>query len=166
MEIDRSAWAVYRPGPISAWNFTGVDTPPIDAVYQKYFDRRTGETANVAAQATLLDPGHRSIYPELVRRGWGLNFQRSMPGLPCPAGWREPDSALARAEGWCQRAEDTFTPVFYSPLGKAGRTKTYYEGYAPRSWEVGIPFKSNYGFVMRKPKAGRPGFSENYLLAE
>lgn len=165
MQFNRSAWDLYpssHGNPIDL-NFAGNYIDPLYAPYHPYWDPRTGEYGNASQQDTLLNPDRRSIYPGLVRKGWGLSYQKQFSYDPCAPGWISAKNPDGRDSGWCKRQPSYITPIFYSPLGPADKKQQYGEGYAPRQWEVGVPYKSNYGLVVRKPMYGKPGFSENFI---
>jgi len=66
------------------------------------------------------------VHPELVRRGWGLDFQLMHPDKdPCPRGW------IKGEDGWCFSEEPEFEGTFYTERAHVPRYQ-YWNGYAPR----------------------------------
>ena len=63
-----------------------------------------------------------SIYPEHVRKGWGLKFQKKHSWYPCPYGYTDMGDGFCTPK--CLEAE----PVFYTDKGYVVKN-TYFDGY-------------------------------------
>lgn len=68
-----------------------------------------------------------SVNPALVRKCWGLDFQKMHPDKDrfCPVGWT-PDK-----DGWCVSSEPEFEGTFYTDKQFAPKYQ-YWDSYAPR----------------------------------
>ena len=105
-------------------------------------------------------PNLDAVYPEIVRKGQGLSFQRMFSTDPCPPGF------IPQGLNWCVRDADDFEPVFY--------TDAYYgkRGYYPRTESyVSQRWRSTYSadtlpFVQQsawsRNAGGRQGLQQNY----
>ena len=67
------------------------------------------------------------VNENLVRKGWGLDFQMLEPGYNmCPEGWTKDAST-----GWCTTNEPEFSGTFYSQNAWVPKYQ-YFDGYAPQ----------------------------------
>jgi hypothetical protein len=105
-------------------------------------------------------PNLDAVYPEIVRKGQGLSFQRMFSTDPCPPGY------IRQGLNWCVRDADDFEPVFYTDAyyGKRG----YYpptESYVSQRWrstysDDTLPFLQQTAWS--RNAGGRQGLQQNY----
>lgn len=89
---------------LPVWNYYPRDDSLfIDPLYAPYVRRNIQASDGVfPVNTTERQGGYLFVRPELVRKGWSLDFQRKHAHFPCPSGY------LEGSAGWCIKSEADF----------------------------------------------------------
>ena len=114
MDVNLPVWKYYDQGFVD----------PLYVPYQRTPVTRYGQTCEVN---TWKNQGcSELVHPELVRSGWGLDFQRMHADKdPCPHGWEK------GAEGMCHAEEPEFEGTLYTDRAHVPKYQ-YWNGYTSR----------------------------------
>lgn len=143
---------------LPVWKYYEKDF--VDPLYAPYEKRkvlsksRFGKDCYVdMAKGKSLDFPKESVYPDLQRKGWGLNFQRKFSFFPCPRGFNKGH------DNWCIQQEPHQEYLFYTNR-RYPNPKDYFPEpfqYQGRSW------RSNYGYCQTTSKYAGVNVSDSYL---
>jgi len=122
MEVNLPVWKYYDSGFVD----------PLYVPYQrkpvKSYEPVSGEP-QICPTNTWVNQGYADglVHPELVREGWGLDFQLMHPDKdPCPHGW------IKGQNGMCHAEEPEFQGTLYTDRAHVPKYQ-YWGGYAPKN---------------------------------
>lgn len=123
MEYNQSVWAYYPAN----------NQPYTDPLYAPYTRKLVpitgadGETQLCPVNTYKPQGSCGMTHPELVRKGWGMGFQRMHPDKdPCPPGF------TPGVDGWCTAEKPEFEGTFYTDKAFVAKYQ-YWDGYAPKN---------------------------------
>ncbi len=115
---------------LPVWNYYPRDDQSfMDPLYVPYIRTLVKTPGGLCGVNTWAKQGYADgfVHPELVRKGWGLGFQRMHPDkdLSCPEGW------TSGKDGWCAENEPEFQGTFYTDKAFVPKYQ-YWDSYAPK----------------------------------
>jgi hypothetical protein len=127
VEASSPFWTRYSPGYINK-DFAFYDREPVE------LGPNTVSGVNLAYINRFKEMGDYDglVNKNLVRRDWGMSFQRAHSGYPCPPGWK------AGLDGWCVQAPPENEQIFYTDRAFIPKYQ-YWSGYAEPELPGGDP---------------------------
>lgn len=148
MEVNLSTWGYYQPGFVD----------PLYVPYQR--SKEVVSNSDGYTQLCEVNTWKKMGYPDglvnpgLVRKGWGLSFQRKHGMDSCPAGWTsQMPNGNPGQDGWCYESVPEFEPQLYSKTAFIPRNQ-YWKGYTIPNKPGNKPLDS-FDFKSVSPYTGK-----------
>lgn len=146
MEVNLPVWSYYTPGFV-------------DPLYQPYQTHDISTPDGVCKVNTWKQQGYANgfVNPDLVRKGWGLDFQLQHPDTDsCPQGWVKHISPDGTQTGWCVSSKPDYGEYgLYSKYAFVPKYQ-YFSGYT-------IPNNTDQNEVNEFDRKSVSPFTGNYI---